>query len=159
MTNTFRILHWLCRLIVAGVFIYSGYSKLPPGHMFDAPLQFMIAISGYKLPIPNGLILPIATYLPWIEIALGLAVLIGWKMRYFAGAVTALLLFFIVILTITYARGIDANCGCFGLGEKISWKTILRDSLFLLPTLYLLFENGSRFRVQRSQLKTLNAEP
>lgn len=140
MSTTLRILHWLCRIVVAGVFIYSGYSKLPPGHPLDVPLQFMIAISGYKLPIPGSLILPIATWLPWIEIVLGLAILIGWKIRYFAGALTALLLFFIVILTITYARGIDANCGCFGLGEKISWKTILRDSSFLLPTLYLLFE-------------------
>jgi uncharacterized membrane protein YphA (DoxX/SURF4 family) len=144
---------------VAGVFIYSGYSKLTPGHIFDVPLQFMVAISGYKLPIPDRLILPIATYLPWVEIALGLAILIGWKIRYFAGALTALLLFFIVILTITYARGIEANCGCFGLGEKISWKTILRDSSFLLPTLYLLLENRFRFAVQRSQLKTVNAEP
>jgi uncharacterized membrane protein YphA (DoxX/SURF4 family) len=152
MTITLRILHWLCRLIVAGVFIYSGYSKLPPGNIFDAPLQFMIAISGYKLPIPESFILPIATYLPWIEIALGVAILVGWKIRYFAGALTVLLLFFIVILTITYARGIDANCGCFGLGEKISWKTILRDSSFLLPTLYLLFENRFRIRAKTGAL-------
>jgi uncharacterized membrane protein YphA (DoxX/SURF4 family) len=140
-------------IILRILFIYSGYSKLPPGHIFDPPLQFMFAISGYKLPIPESLIMPIATYLPWIEIALGVALLIGWKIRLFAGMITALLLFFIVLLVVTYSRGIDANCGCFGLGEKISWKTIIRDSLFLLPALYLIFEN--RFRQTRLRDRTL----
>ena len=26
-----------------------------------------------------------------------------------------------------YAKGMQINCGCFGPGEAISWKTLLRD--------------------------------
>lgn len=130
---TIKILHWLCRLILAGVFIYSGYVKL------QEPLQFAVAISGYKM-VPENLIFPMARFLPWMEIVLGLALLIGWKIRYFSAATAALLLFFITVLTITISRGIEANCGCFGLDERISPLTILRDSLFLIPALYLIFE-------------------
>jgi uncharacterized membrane protein YphA (DoxX/SURF4 family) len=131
---TLKIIHWLCRLILAGVFIYSGYIKL------QEPLQFAVAISGYKM-VPENLIFPMAKYLPWVEVILGLAILIGWKIRYFSAATAALLLFFIVILVITISRGIEANCGCFGLDERISPLTILRDSLFLIPALYLTFES------------------
>ena len=128
-----KILHWLCRLILAGVFIYSGYVKV------QEPLQFAVAISGYKL-VPEHLIFPLAKFLPWAEIVLGLAILIGWKIRYFSAATAALLLFFIAVLAITVSRGIEANCGCFGLDERISPLTILRDSLFLIPALYLVLE-------------------
>jgi uncharacterized membrane protein YphA (DoxX/SURF4 family) len=130
---TIKILHWLCRLILAGVFIYSGCVKV------QEPLQFAVAISGYKL-VPENLIFPMARYLPWVEIILGLAVLVGWKIRYFSAATASLLLFFIVVLAITISRGIEANCGCFGLDERVSPLTILRDSLFLIPALYLTFE-------------------
>jgi uncharacterized membrane protein YphA (DoxX/SURF4 family) len=124
---------------VAGVFLYSGYTKV------QNPLQFAVAISGYQL-VPEDLVYPMAQYLPWLEIALGLAVLIGWKIRIFSSAVAALLLFFMVVLTITYLRGIEANCGCFSMDDPISPLTILRDSIFLIPALYLVFENRLRRR-------------
>jgi uncharacterized membrane protein YphA (DoxX/SURF4 family) len=134
VTMTIKILHWLFRLILAGVFIYSGYVKV------QEPLQFAVAISGYKM-VPENLIFPMARFLPWAEIVLGLAILIGWKIRYFSAATAALLLFFIAVLAITISRGIEANCGCFGLDERISPLTILRDSLFLIPAVYLTFEH------------------
>jgi len=133
MTASIKVLHWLCRLILAGVFVYSGYVKL------QEPLQFAVAISGYRM-VPEDMVLPIARILPWAEIILGAAILAGWKIRYFSAAAAALLLFFIAVLAITLARGIEANCGCFGFNERISPLTILRDSLFLIPALYLMFE-------------------
>lgn len=143
MTMILKSLHWLCRLVVAGVFIYSAYVKV------QNPLQFAVAISGYQL-VPENLIYPMAQYLPWVEIVLGIAVLIGWKIRYFASAVSVLLLFFMVALTITYLRGIEANCGCFSMDDPISPLTILRDSIFLIPALYLVFEKRIRSRFATS---------
>ena len=133
MAAALRILHWACRLFLAGVFLYSGYIKV------QSPLEFAGALSGYKL-FPDALIFPMATYFPWLEIALGVLFLIGWKIRYVAIGGAALLLVFTVLLTVTYLRGIDANCGCFGFGDRISPRTIARDSLMLLPALLLVFE-------------------
>jgi uncharacterized membrane protein YphA (DoxX/SURF4 family) len=131
------ILRWACRITLAGIFLYSGYSKL------QSTLQFAAVLSDYQL-VPPGFVLPLATYLPWAEIALGLFLLSGWKTRLAAWIAAALLLVFIITMTLTYLRGIDADCGCFGIGEKISPRTIGRDALMLLPALFLIAER--RFR-------------
>jgi hypothetical protein len=36
-----------------------------------------------------------------------------------------------------YATGQQINCGCFGPGELISWKTLLRDGSLLAGSLAL----------------------
>src|SRR5512138_2503528 len=135
MNPTIRIvLHWICRIALAGVFIYSGYVKV------EATLQFAVAITGYQL-IPDRFVFPIATYFPWVEIALGILILIGWKIRWSSMAASALMLFFIVLLSVTLFRGIETNCGCFGFGDRITWKTIVRDGSLLIPALFLVIES------------------
>ncbi len=155
MTITFRILHWLSCLVLAGIFIYSGYVKfggvtiINRNIQLDTSLQFVQAIEGYKLA-PQAMVWPLAKYLPILEIALGIFLLSGWKIRYSAMVTAGLLLFFIVVLTITYGRGIEADCGCFSLSDKISPKTIARDSIILLPALFLIFEPRLRSRFGNS---------
>jgi len=134
---TFKIIHWLFRLFLAGTFLYTGYIKI------QAPLQFAVALDGYQL-IPEALILPLATYFPWIEVILGALILTGWKIHVSTACATALLLFFTLLLTITYMRGIDANCGCFSFDDPISPMAILRDSLIVLPAIYLMLEKRIR---------------
>jgi putative oxidoreductase len=140
-----RILHWICRLGLAGIFLYTGYIKL------ESPLQFAAILYGYKL-FPTSLIMPLTRYFPWVEIALAVLLLVGWKMRYVALAACALIVTFIGILTITYFRGIEANCGCFSFDDRIRPLTIVRDGLILLPALYLMVETVWRPRtaVQRT---------
>jgi putative oxidoreductase len=140
MVMTQKILHWICRLFIAGIFIYSSYVKI------KAPLEFAATLSAYQL-FPAKLIFPMADYFPWVELLLGLLLLSGWQIRYVSMAAAALLSFFIIILSITYLRGIEADCGCFGSGDRISPLTLARDFVFLLLTLFLAFE--SRFRIWR----------
>ena len=147
------ILNWGCRIILAVMFFYTGWIKI------ESPLQFAVTLAGYDL-FPEALVLFFAQWFPWAEIALGVFLLfdgvigvfilfegvifgkkhIKWKIPCAAAATTALLLFFTVILSITYFRGIDANCGCFDFDSKITPLTILRDSIILIPAIYLLFE-------------------
>jgi len=134
-----RVLHWLSRLLLAALFLYSGWVKI------DSPLQFAAAISGYQL-VPMPWVLPLVTYLPWLEMALGALIALGWRIRAVSMAATALLALFIAVQAITYLRGIEADCGCFGFGERISPLTIGRDALFLLPALFLVCEKRLRPR-------------
>jgi uncharacterized membrane protein YphA (DoxX/SURF4 family) len=97
MSLTLRILHWVSRIALAVVFIWSGWVKL------REPLQFAVAITGYKI-VPDQYAFPIAQYFPWMEIALGLVLLSGFKIRWSSFAAAALMLFFIVILSITLFR-------------------------------------------------------
>jgi putative oxidoreductase len=136
---TLRIFHWLSRCFLAGIFFYTGYKKIFPRPI--ATLDFGMAVSAYEL-FPEKLVPLIAEYFPWVEIALALLLLIGWKkiIRYVAGVAAAQMLFFIVILTITYARGKDISCGCGIFEGKISPLTIARDGVIIIPALYLLAE-------------------
>lgn len=143
MTTALRIIHWLCRCLLAGVFIYSGYVKA------KATLQFAVAITGYHI-VPDQYIYRIALYFPWVEIALGLILLSGLKIRWSSIAAAGLMIFFIVLLSITLYRGIDTNCGCFGFGDRITWKTVLRDGSFLIPAMYLVIESWWPKRLRQS---------
>ncbi|MDE3168354.1 MAG: DoxX family membrane protein [Acidobacteriota bacterium] len=117
---------WLARLILAGVFIYAGYIKVrEPWQLFAA------AIAGYELvPMSVGVI--IAKTFPWVEIAMGVALLIGWRLLPIASILTALvMLFFNVMLWRAYLQGKQIECGCFGPGEALNWVTLLRDGSLL----------------------------
>ena len=135
----FTLLHWTCRLLLAGIFLYTGMIKL------ESPLQFAAILFGYQL-FPEALILPISSYFPWVEIALAVLLLVGWKIRWVAAAACGLLTTFVVILAITYFRGIEASCGCFSFDDRITPLTMARDALILLPALYLATESLPRAR-------------
>jgi len=44
---------------------------------------------------------------------------------------------FFSLMVRAYAKGMQINCGCFGPGEVISWKTLLRDGSMLAAALAL----------------------
>jgi uncharacterized membrane protein YphA (DoxX/SURF4 family) len=117
-----RILEWSARLGLGALFIYAGYAKL------QHPFLFEMAVDGYQLLPPTGVII-VARGLPWLEVVLGLVLWTGWKLPYTATFTTLLLGVFLTMMAITYARGIEASCGCFGTGEPISPRTLARDSL------------------------------
>lgn len=126
---------WLARVILAGVFIYAGYIKVrEPWQLFAA------AIAGYELvPMWAGEI--IAKVFPWVEIAMGVALLIGWRLLPVASILTALvMLFFNVMLWRAYVQGKQIECGCFGPGEELNWVTLLRDGALLAIALLVVWQ-------------------
>lgn len=129
------------RLILAGVFIYAAYTKL------RAPwLQFAVSLNSYKI-LPDNLLEPIARILPWCELALGLAILSGVLLRWSALIGTLLLGFFFAVMIRSYAAGLQIDCGCFGPGEALGPKTIIRDGLLLALSVALTW---TAFRMRRS---------
>ncbi len=117
-----RIFEWIARLGLGALFIYAGYAKA------RNPFLFEMAVDGYQLLPPTGVIV-VARGLPWLEVALGLLLWTGWKLPYSATFTSLLLGAFLVTMAVTYARGIEAACGCFGTSEPISPRTLARDSL------------------------------
>lgn len=125
-----RAFQWMGRLVLGGLFLLAGYIKL------RNPFLFEMAVDSYQL-LPPVLVIVVARALPWGEVALGLFLLSGWKLRYSA-ALTALLLgAFLAAMGVAYARGTEANCGCFSMEERISPVTLARDSLLFLMAVFL----------------------
>jgi uncharacterized membrane protein YphA (DoxX/SURF4 family) len=147
-----RIIEWACRLFIGGLFVVAGYAKL--ANRF----QFELAIESYQI-LPVWGVIAVARVLPWMEIALGLLILRGWQLRWFAGIATALLAFFLATMAITYSRGVEATCGCFGLGEPVSPRTLLRDTLFFLPAVYLTIVAWLRHRRQKRAINSAQSFP
>lgn len=106
-----RILLILGQVILAAIFIYAGYAKLR-----EPWPQFAVAINSFQL-VPLNWLEPLAKYVPWAELLLGLWVLSGFLLRW-SGLVTSLVLaFFFAVLIRSYALGLNVDCGCFGSGE------------------------------------------
>ena len=113
------------RILLAGIFIAAGYFKLR-----EPWLQFAVSLNGFKI-LPDAMLEPVAKTLPWVELALGLAILSGLWLRWFALLATLMLGTFFSVLVRSFAMGLQVDCGCFGSGEALGPKTLLRDGVML----------------------------
>src|SRR6266536_3501750 len=113
------------RLLLGAVFVYAAYTKLR-----QSGLLFALSFDSYQL-LPEQGVLILARTLPWLELAVGLLLLAGWNLRYVSIAAATLLTVFFSVMVIQYARGAGIDCGCFGVGEALSAKTLARDSILL----------------------------
>ena len=132
------------QLMLGGVFIYASIGKILN------PQDFANSISNYKL-LPNPFINPIAVILPYIEFIFGLALIFDLLPKISAIVLSLLLLLFIIAIFSTIIRGLNIDCGCFNQfiqeseSYKInSWILILRDVLFLIPGLGIIFFSKSK---------------
>ena len=121
------------RLIMGGLFLYAGVGKI------ITPLDFAAMVYNYKL-LPDELIGPAATAIPWIEALSGFCLLMGLHTKGGALAISGLLAIFIAILIISAARGLDVECGCFsGVERRVGFLAIFEDLIMLSGALFILF--------------------
>ena len=113
------------RLLLAAVFLYAAWTKLS-----QPWLLFAMAIDAYGV-LPQWGVLAVARTLPWLELAIGLLLIPGWRLRWVAGSATLLLAVFFALMASSYAKGMAIDCGCFGFGDPIGPKTLLRDGSLL----------------------------
>ena len=118
-------------MVLGAVFIYAAYTKLR-----QSWLLFALSIDSYQL-LPQWAVLTLARTLPWLELALGLALIAGVWLRYTAIAATAILMLFFSVMVLSYTRGAGIDCGCFGVGEALSLKTLARDGVLLAAAIAL----------------------
>jgi uncharacterized membrane protein YphA (DoxX/SURF4 family) len=125
-------LQLLLRLVLGAVFVYAAYTKLR-----QSWLLFALSIDSYRL-LPEWGVLALARALPWLELALGFLLIGGVWLRYASIAATLLLALFFGVMVWSYARGAGIDCGCFGVGEALSLKTLARDGALLLASVALI---------------------
>jgi len=146
-----RLIIWLGRILLGGIFIYAGYSKILLPNKFYWPwpmLRFSVSanlsnfafqVESYKMLSPAGVTF-VSHVLPFAEIALGLLLLIGWRLRIWGAVASLFLLTFLAAVTRAYILHMDINCGCFATPEPVSLKKIFEDSsLVLLAIVMTIF--------------------
>src|SRR3954462_2482349 len=121
----------ILRIVLGGIFIYAAWVKL------RLPWQlFAMSIDSYQL-LPPGPVEFLARTLPAFELLLGVALIAGKFLRITSAITSALLLVFFSLIVRAALKGQEISCGCFGPGETISWKTMLRDGSMLAGSLFL----------------------
>jgi len=142
----------IIRMATGLVFLYAGVVKSID---FEAML---LAVHGYRL-VPAFLERPIAYGLPWLEIALGLLLLLGLCTRFAALGTAFLAAVFLVAMGQALARGLAIGCGCFGGGTGgLSWLDLARDLPLLAAGAYLAIRADGPRRLDRF-LGSGQAEP
>ena len=146
-------LFWIAiRAVVGSLWIYFGAEKL-----FRLP-AFAESVENYQI-LTRPWTDAVAVLVPWLEIVIGVAILL--RLAY-TGALTissGLLLVFIGALAQAWARGLDISCGCtpwsaegktnYGLGIGINVAWLL---LTLMMTYGELTRPRHRFRGRKLKL-------
>jgi uncharacterized membrane protein YphA (DoxX/SURF4 family) len=130
-SRTARVLMLIGHVALGVIFLYAAYTKLRLPWAI-----FAMSINSYQV-LPEPLVVFIARALPWLELVLGVLLIIGWKLRYVAAATSALLLGFFVIMLRSYFLGLGIDCGCFGVGEALSVRTLARDGFLVAVSLVI----------------------
>ena len=140
-SRVFRALVLALRVVLGAVFVYAAWTKLrQPWELFA------MSVDAYKV-LPYWAVVAVARTLPWAEMLIGLALMAGRWLRFSTAAASLLLLGFFVLMVRAYAKRMQIDCGCCGLGDPISPRTLLRDGSLLAGYLFLTWTS---FRGRRT---------
>lgn len=130
----------ICRFILGGVFIYASIHKIAD------PANFAETLYNYQL-FPTMFIHFLAIFVPWLEMVAGIFLIVGIFPKGSSFILSGMLVAFIIALSINLARGLDIDCGCFDPQQAEHGSllgTIIRDIIYLIPGLIVLFFSKSK---------------
>jgi putative oxidoreductase len=135
------IIYFLARFILGGIFIYAAIYKIA------FPRVFANVVVSYRL-VPDQIAVWIAFFLPWIELGLGIAVIVGVRIREATIIICSLLVFFLAIAVPKSLVGSLKECGCFPKNSFLATTDIhwilVRDSVFLSFGILVLLLGGKK---------------
>ena len=138
----------LARLILGGVLLAAGLLKYQ--HLDKSQM----AVRAYEM-LPIALANFLGIILPFVEIAVGILLIIGEAIRISALVGGVLMFAFMIGISQAWARGLSIDCGCFGGGGQVEPGTanylpeLLRDGGLGLLAIYLFRYPQSKFGLDR----------
>lgn len=147
----------VARLIIAGVLLAAGGLKVL------VPSESANAAAAYKI-LPTQMAHIVGYALPWLEIAIGILLIVGISIRMAAVLAGSVMVIFIAAIISVWARGILIDCGCFGGGGAIDPSKaaevhrnyaieIARDLGLALLALYLYFFPYGMFSIEKPAIE------
>ncbi len=134
---------WVLRLLVGGLFIFSGLIKVndPVGtsikleEYFDVFSNDIAGFFYYLKPFA----LHLAVFLVVVEVVLGVMLILGVKSRFTVWSLALMILFFTFLTFFSAYFNKVTDCGCFGDAIKLTpWESFYKD-LILLVLISILF--------------------
>ncbi|MEM6766023.1 MAG: MauE/DoxX family redox-associated membrane protein [Bacteroidota bacterium] len=130
----------LSRIMVGILFFYSGFVKANDYIGFAYKLEEYFTVFGEHFSPLKGffdIFVPLAEPMAWFisvfEIALAVAILLGWKMRLTMWLSVIMMVFFTILTAYSHVTGAVTDCGCFGDALKITpFESFMKDIILLL---------------------------
>jgi uncharacterized membrane protein YphA (DoxX/SURF4 family) len=118
-------MRWLIlalRLGLGGLLLLAGALKV------THPEALAAAIAGFRL-LPQAAIVPLAIAMPYVELLLGLYLVLGLFTRIAAYLVSIEFVVYAAAIASAVLRHIPANCGCFGPNDRATadWPHVVLD--------------------------------
>lgn len=138
----------LARLVLGGSLLYAAVLKM------GKPLTAQRAVQAYDI-FPMDVAGVIGLALPWIQLVLGLLLVLGLFTRASAIIGTLMMLAFIAGVAQAWARGLTIDCGCFSSGGQVAAgetaypQTIARDVGFAAAGAWLWWRPRSLASLDR----------
>jgi uncharacterized membrane protein YphA (DoxX/SURF4 family) len=113
-----------------------------------------MAVRAYEM-LPVGIANFIGIVLPFLEIGMGLLLILGAATRSMGFAGAALMVVFVIGISQAWARGLSIDCGCFGGGGQVEPGTasylpeLLRDGGLAALGIYLFLFPQSKFALDK----------
>ncbi|MDX5346161.1 MAG: DoxX family protein, partial [Hymenobacteraceae bacterium] len=130
-------------LLVGVLFIFSGLIKIndPVGTAIKLEEYFEVFshdfTSAFLALKPYALFLSI--FLSALEIVLGVALLIRWKLKEILWCLLVLMIFFTFLTFYSAYFNKETDCGCFGDAIKLTpWESFTKDIVLLVMIVWLL---------------------
>jgi uncharacterized membrane protein YphA (DoxX/SURF4 family) len=141
-----KILRILSRVLVGLVFIYSGFVKgVDP---IGSAYKFNDYFTAFGLDFLQVVSMPLAILLCTTEFLIGIALVIGLRMKITAWFLLVFMSFFTVLTLILALFNPVTDCGCFGDAVQLTnWQTFLKNLVLMAFTLFIFFSRG-KYRKQ-----------
>ncbi|CAB4529359.1 unannotated protein [freshwater metagenome] len=139
----------ISRLILGGVLLAAGLLKYQ--HLDKSQM----AVRAYEL-LPIAIANVIGIVLPFLEIGMGLLLILGAGTRIVGLAGAVLMFIFVIGISQAWARGLSIDCGCFGGGGQVAPGTanylpeLLRDAGLAALGIYLFIYPQSKFALDKN---------
>ena len=141
----------LARLVLGVVLVVAGALKI------GNPLGAARAVQAYEV-MPFEVARWVGYALPWIEIVVGVLLVLGLFTRTSALLGTVLMLAFVIGIAQAWARGLTIDCGCFGGGGQVAesqtryGREIARDVALALAAGWLVWRPRTLLSLDRALL-------
>jgi len=134
-----RWLLFSLRLILGVIFVVASISKI------QDIAKFAGIVSSYGM-LPNSLANLYGNIVPWVELFIGCALLLGVFIRFSAALLVLLIISFMAASSYALVNAAGGSCGCFGKFLTLSHPIALTlDVLMLVAALILLLNKSREF--------------
>ncbi|MFW5872742.1 MAG: BT_3928 family protein [bacterium] len=139
-----KVIRVLARVFLGLIFIFSGFVKAvdPLGTTY----KLLDYFEAFQIGFLSFFAFPLSILLNGAEFLIGIALLIGLRMRLTSWVTLIFMSFFLVLTFIIALTNPVTDCGCFGDALVLSnWQTFWKNVLFMGFALIIFF-SGNKYR-------------